>query len=62
MPVDVSARSGAAETRSQAAKVDEALKPLNSIDSKLDRIAEALERRASRVACLQRKQIALEPL
>ena len=46
MPVDVGPRSGAAETRSQAAKVDEALKPLNSIDSKLDRIAEALERQS----------------
>jgi len=37
---------GVAETRSQATKVDEALKPLNSIDSKLDRIAEALERQS----------------
>ncbi|KRB56195.1 hypothetical protein ASE04_29020 [Rhizobium sp. Root708] len=35
---------GIAETRSQTAKVDDALKPLTSIDSKLDRIAEALER------------------
>ncbi len=34
------------ETRSQATRVDEALKPLNSIDSKLDRIAEALERQS----------------
>jgi hypothetical protein len=37
---------GIAETRSQATKVDEALKPLNSRDRKLDRIAEALERQA----------------
>lgn len=35
---------GIAETRSQSAKVDDALKPLTSIDNKLDRIAEALER------------------
>ncbi|MFC5757949.1 hypothetical protein [Rhizobium sp. GCM10022189] len=35
---------GVAETRSQSSKVDEALKPLTSIDAKLDRIAEALER------------------
>ncbi|MEK1902855.1 MAG: hypothetical protein AAAB19_25155 [Rhizobium sp.] len=35
---------GIAETRSQSAKVDEALRPLTSIDNKLDRIAEALER------------------
>jgi hypothetical protein len=62
MPVDVGARSGAAETRSQAAKVDEAIKPLNSMDSKLDRIAEALERRASRVPFLQRIQRTLDPL
>lgn len=37
---------GIAETRSQAIKFDEALKPLNSIDSKLDRIAEAIERQS----------------
>ncbi|WP_245497634.1 hypothetical protein [Rhizobium ruizarguesonis] len=35
---------GVAEARSQSAKVDEALRPLTSIDTKLDRIAEALER------------------
>ncbi|MBY5312507.1 hypothetical protein [Rhizobium leguminosarum] len=35
---------GVAETRTQTSKVDEALKPLTSIDTKLDRIAEALER------------------
>ncbi len=35
---------GIVETRSQTGKVDEALKPLTSIDSKLDRIVEALER------------------
>jgi len=35
---------GLAEARSQAIKIDDALKPLNGMGSKLDRIAEALER------------------